>query len=84
MPVIFLTYYNTHNLNNLQKELEIINPLLHNMTDKLGVSGQISLTDKNILKDYGDYYLIFRNCLGIKFYIHNTITILISLIGTYI
>ena len=43
------------------------------MTYKLDVSGQISLTAENILKDYGDYYLIFRNCLGVKYFIHNTI-----------
>ena len=63
MPVIFLTYYNTHDLNNLQKELEVINPLFHNMTYKLSNYGQITLNNENILNDYGDYYLIFRNCL---------------------
>ena len=72
-PMLFLTYYNTNGLNNVQAELEIINPLLQNITYKLGNASQITLNKEMIFKDYGDYYFIFRNSLGIKFFIHNTI-----------
>ena len=75
MPVIFLKYYITYEPSYLDKEIEIINPLLQNVTNNLGSSGELTLSVNNILKEYGDYYIIFRNCLGVKFYIHNTINI---------
>ena len=74
-PTIFLTYYNTYNLEDINQELEIIDPLLQNITYKLVGTNQITLSEQNTTKEYGDYYFIFRNALGIKFYIHNTINI---------
>ena len=73
LPTIFLTYYNTYNnQKSVYTELEIINPFLLNFTYSLKSASTIALTNQTIIKDYGDYYFIFRNCLGIKFYIHNT------------
>ena len=75
IPTIFLKYYNTYQSNNNLTELEIINPLYNMENYKLKTSGELTLNSDNILEDYGEYYFIFRNCLGIKFYIHNTINI---------
>ena len=75
LPIIFLTYYNTYNLAYyVETEIEIINPLFQTFKYKMDDAEVITL-NSTIIKDYGDYYFIFRNCLGVKFYIHNTINI---------
>ena len=73
LPIIFLTYYNTYNINYYVKtEIEIINPLFQTFTYQMDNGNTITL-NSTIIKDFGNYFFIFRNCLGVKFYIHNTI-----------
>ena len=59
--------------DNYVGEIEVINPLMQNFTFKYRYTETIPLIKGQHVTSRGKYYFIFRDCVGVTFYVHNTI-----------
>ena len=57
---------------NYVGEFEVITPLMENFTFKYRYTETISLIKRKHIKSNGKYYFIFRDCIGVTFYLYNT------------
>ena len=60
--------------NDYIGEVEVINPLMQSFVFKYRYTHTIPLTKKEQVTSNGIYYLIFKNCTDVTFYLHNTIS----------
>ena len=60
--------------NDYIGEVEVINPLMQSFIFKYRYTHTIPLIKKEQVVSNGKYYLIFKNCSDVTFYLHNTIS----------
>ena len=68
--IIYITVPTTGNVYIGQ--FEVITPLMESFIFKYRYTESIPLIKGQHLKSYGKYYFIFRDCIGVTFYLHNT------------
>ena len=80
---IYITIPKTN--DDIEGEFQVINPLIQNFTFKYRAAETISLAKGKHVVSNGKYYFIFKDSVGLSFFIHNTMRFLpLDKINNYI